>query len=226
MGRTFDATSDVLTLPAGTPTLDGAAAGTVAMWVKPTWAKTDYTSHKFLDVSKDSNNFFRCEKYEDNSMYWGWRYRPASTTFTYRVTVSSGSYTWTQNAWNSIVYTWDDAVSTKQVLYINGSQVGTHTSLAYPNLTAAIRYVGNKIPTSSQDVRGDMAEFVICDYAWSARQIAAYSAKYSPLIMAPNFTCYIPLLGGLKEWKGIVVTDVGTANGSHPPVIYPFRLAA
>ncbi|MGV3723012.1 MAG: LamG domain-containing protein [Actinomycetota bacterium] len=219
MARSYTATSHRIT--AGTRAIP-RTAGTLAVWWYPTFAQTDGLGHVVFDV-RDSGNIFHLLKNGSNQLSAGWIV--AATE--YKVNVASANYTLNQNAWNSIVLTWDDAANETR-LYLNGTLIGT-TSTLVTWTTTGTRYIGNSSGLAN-DARGRLAELVICDRIWSSGERAAFDAGVLPYRIGATDS-YYSLGGGDTDepdlsGNGNTGTVTGPTRGDHAPVLpisVPFR---
>lgn len=212
MSYEFDAATDYIS--AGTRSMP-TAAGTLALWVRPTWAQTDGVNHFYFNQTTDTNNYFQFLKWSDNNVYVGWK--AAGTD--YRVVVTT--YTQNQNAWNVWVVTWDDTANTT-IARLNGTQVGSNSSLATVSLTGTTRFLGSYDTAASfNDVRGRLAEVAIWNVVLSASQIAAVEARISPFrVAAQSLENYWPMRGNAVD-LGLNPTNLtlnSVAVADHAPI--------
>jgi hypothetical protein len=202
---------------AGTRALP-TTAGTLALWWYPEFSQADGLNHSAFYVETTTNtNFFYVNKHAagfGNRLGAGW----TTSGLDCRVLVLPASYTLVQNAWNSLILTWDASGS---FLYLNGTLIG---SAAAPgtHTTTAVRYLGNS-PGAATPGSGRLAEVVICDRVWSARERAAYDAGVLPRRIGPVYD-YWPLWGGDSSEQdlsgsGDTGTLTGTTKANHAPVL-------
>ena len=218
MAATFTNTAHYIS--AGTGAMP-QSLGTFAAWVYPTWAQGDNTRHVLFDVrSADANSLFILIKHSDNGFRAGWQ---VSST-DYRIDAAAGSYTLNQNAWNSIVYTWDDTLD-DDYLYINGVLEASSTStLATFDTTGRPKYLGN-YAGGALDWRGRIAELAIWPRVLTTAERAIYDAGFCPLLIpGGKGSFYWPLIRGLGDrWGGNTGTASGATVATHAPIIYPKR---
>ena len=205
---------------AGTGSISGSL-GTFAAWVYPTWAQGDNTTHVLFDVrSADGGSIFHLLKHSSNLFRAGW----TASGSDYRIDAAAGSYTLNQNAWNSIIYTWDNILD-DDFLYINGVLEASSTaSLATWDTTGRVKYIGN-YDAAALDWRGRIAELAIWPRVLTAGERAIYDAGFCPLLVpGGKGTFYWPLIRGLGDrWGGNTGTASGATVADHAPIIYPKR---
>jgi hypothetical protein len=182
--------------------------------------QTDGVDHVIFDVRNNGSNVFQIYKSSASILYGGWITAGSDR----RVSVVSGSYTLNQNAWNSLVLTWDTG-SGNAFLYLNNVQIGTMSAVTTFTSTAT-RYIGN-FSGLSLDARGAAAEVTICDRVWSANERTAYHAGILPHALGA-VDGYWPLWGGDSSEQdlssnGNTGTVTGAVRFNHPPV-QPFGI--
>lgn len=217
MSALFDATTEYIAL--------GSAAmpqslGTFAAWVKPSWAQSDGVTHVLFDVRNGATSVFHLLKHSSNVFRAGW----VSSGNDYRIDAAAGSYTLTQNAWNSIVYTWDDTLN-DDFLYINGTLEASSTaSLETWDTSGRTKYLGN-YDAASLDWRGEIAEVAIWPRVLTAAERAIFDGRFVPPLVPGGYgDHWWPLVRELGDpWGGSTGSATGATVGSHPPVVYGGR---
>jgi|SRR5581483_2911716 len=170
MSRSFTSTSHLIAC--GTTAIP--TTGSIVFRFYPTWASNDSTAHAFIDQGSGTSQF-SWQKYSDNSYYVGW-YTP--TTSDKRVI--TGTYSQTQNDWNTQALTWGSGTTT---FYINAVVTGTPTTGAtIPDLTGGgyTRTIGN-YQAGGADCRSRMADVAIFNVVLTAAEVSAFHKGISPL---------------------------------------------
>lgn len=190
------------------------AVGTLALWWYPEFAQTDGINHSAFYVENSANTFFYLQKHASgfsNRLAAGWQ----NGGVDYRVTTTT--YTLNQNAWNSLILTWDGSGTN---LFLNSTLVASGVAPVTFTSTAT-RYIGNN-PVFGNPAQGRIAEVVICDRVWSAQERAAFDAGMLPRRIGA-VDGYWPLWGGDTSEQdlssnGNTGTVTGTTRANHAPV--------
>ena len=216
MAATFTNTAHYIS--AGTTAIP-QAAGTFAAWVYPTWAQGDGVTHVLFDVRNTGADIFHLLKHSDNGFRAGW----TSSSTDYRIVAAAGTYTLNQNAWNSIIYTWDDTEN-DDYLYINGVLEASSADTLVTFGSTGAKIIGN-YNGATLDWRGRIAELAIWPRVLTTAERAIYDAGFCPLLIpGGKGTFYWPLIRGLGDrWGGNTGTASGATVATHAPIIYPKR---
>lgn len=122
----------------------GQTVGSISFRFKPYWDSLDGLVHGFFGSFLDGGNFFRMEKYLNDTWYVGWY--TASTD--YRLTPTAASMRVTTGTWYSVVYTWNDTTNASAV-YLNGASKATGSSLVTFTPNQALVVGAYDVPTTS-----------------------------------------------------------------------------
>lgn len=220
MGRQFNSTSDRLLAT----TFTMPTTGSLSLWLYPTWAQTDSVDHWLYSIADATlANYMHIIKYSDNVIYAGWN---AGST-DYRASVSSGSYTLNQNAWNNFILTWDDTANETR-LYLNGTEIATNTSsLATFDTSSQTLILGNiRSDITAIDLASDLAEVAVWSRVLNSGERATLQAS-PPSAVTTNLEHYWPLLSDLVDAQGSEnLTDENTGAGGHPSFGNPYNYYA
>lgn len=188
MSRLFTSTSDIITQgTAAVPT-----TGSLVVRLYPTWASNDSADHGIIDLKNaGATDGVMIQKYSDNNLYMGWYH---SSDFTNASRVIASTYTLNQNAWNSFAITWTSGSTL--TAYLNGSVLGTKSSITTSDTSGGTRSIGNYAATGG-DCRGRLADYAIFNVVLTAAEVLAYHKGVSPLDLRAGTspTDYLPLVG-------------------------------
>ena len=203
--------------------------GSLALWVKPTWAQTDGASHNFFCV-RDSGATYQFVVFKnggDNKLYCGWqdisgandtRVNPASTSLL------------TQNAWNHIVLTWTAGGTT--TLYINGTSAGTHGSTFTTNTAGVQQTIGTlangSIPLAGFSAGAAIAEVAVWSVVLAGSEVTTLynsgsNGALASEVQNASLVSYLPIWGVHDPEPDMVSgspsgTIVGTTKAAHAPM--------
>lgn len=219
MARLFNSTSDKISLN----TTSTGANGSIGCWFYPTWDQNDSTEHDWYD-QRSGSDAFTFTKHSDNKLYVGW----IAGGVDYRVILSTGSYVINQNQWNHICFTWDDTTNASE-LFLNGSSVGTKSTLATTTLTGT-RTIGNQA-ASVTNASMRIAEFAVWSQALALADVAQMARGASPFLANPRYLIdYLPLVGRdspePNRTSGPAGTVTGTSQAEHCRVYYSVSVAS
>lgn len=128
----------------------------------------------------------------------------------------------TINTWENVCGVYSATNSRK--VYLNGGSTGTDTTSLTPSGISHI-YVGATSSASSiiKPFNGALADLAIWSIALNDSEIAALNKGLSPLLIRPtSLVFYAPIIRGLNDFRGGILTNVNTATAfAHPRLILP-----
>jgi hypothetical protein len=193
-----------------------ASAGTIALWLMPSWNSGDSAGHNLFDhdSAHDAPGF---QKFSDNNIYCG---------FTGQRIVVSDAGLFTSGTWAHWALTWSNAAG--QTLYKNGVSVGTNT-LTFGSYGAGLAIGSLVSPTTVPATNTTFAEYAYWSAILDAAELSALVKGYSPLLIRPaSQQLYYPLIGRTSPEIELISGLSGTVQGTvtaaaHPRIIMPSR---
>lgn len=192
--------------------------GSVACWIYPLNLQSDALSYVYFAVQTDASNLFKLEKISDARFVAGW-YSNAD----YRVFVPAGTYTFTQNAWNLVVCTWDDTAN-QSILYINNTLAGSPAAALVTHSTTGAKTIGNATAPDVNNSNCRVAEVAIWNRVLTSTERGNLNSFSPANVAAPSgLVDYLPLIGDTSPEPnlagGTVGTVTGTTQAAHPPMV-------
>jgi hypothetical protein len=213
MSRLFNALTDNITF--GTVALP--TTGTLALWLYPLFPQSDPNGHTYVYVYQDDNNIFEVKWYA-GELGVGW----TSVATNYRVI--AGSPTMSQDAWNLVLFTWDDTANLS-VLYLNNAEIGSNGSLATFSTAGVSRALGSSVFQDNPTAR--LAEFALWTRVVTSTERGDLNTFHRAIDAAPSgLVDYLPISptspGDSPEPNlagGTGGTVTGTTWAAHPPML-------
>ena len=136
-----------------------------------------------------------------------------------------GATAFTQDVWYHTGGTYD---GTTRHVYVNGaSEANSGTVSGNLDLTDEVFTIGNRNGTKDRGWYGEIAEFAIWNRGLTAAEAAILAKAYSPLFIPNGLIHYWPLIraNSTPAFNELInletLADNGTADASHPRIIYP-----
>lgn len=200
--------------------------GTIGMWFYPTWSHTDGTERSLFDVrNAGSNNYFTINKFSTGSTYTGW----LTSGVDYRIVTTSGSATFTQNAWNWVAYSWETtSMSEKSRVTMNSYQNASDlTTVTTWNTSGRDVQIGN-LSGGDKPATASVAELAIWNRVVpQADLLSIYTGRLSPSYFLSGLQLYIPMIRPIIDRINKLstsISSVGTVSvADHCPVCFPYR---
>lgn len=191
--------------------------GTVVILVKPNWSSGDSATHPLWFFKGSSSGEFSFQKFSDNKVYIGW-YGAAD----HRVVVNDTGL-FTAGTWASHIFTWTDAGDDARY-YVENVEVGSRTSTVTTFSLGNISVGNYDASVGSANANADLAEFAFWSVRLDEAERKALKNGYSPILIRPtSLQAYFPLVRGVNDVRGMVLTVSGPAVADHSRVILSLR---
>lgn len=202
-----------------------ATTGTIGMWFYPTWSHTDGTERSLFDVrNAGSNNYFTINKFSSNSTYTGW----LTSGVDYRIVTTSGTASFTQNAWNWVAYSWETtSMSEKSRVTMNSYQNAVDgVTVTTWNTSGRDVQIGN-LSGGDKPATARIAELAIWNRVVpQADLLSIYNSRLSPRYYLQGLQLYIPMIRSIVDRVNKLSASISTTGtvsvADHCPVIYPY----
>lgn len=201
-----------------TPFAIPQAAGTFAVRFYPFWDTSDSTLRYLFRAHLSSGGTYVFDVVTDaTTWYVGW-----FSNAEYRITFLRSASGHTANAWNTLVYRWDDTANTSEV-FVNGTSKGTGSTLVtWDTSTATTMRIGNVQGGSpANSFYGRLADIGFYDVAWDDAQVAAFNAGYEGPTITKQFG-QMRMVGNTPDATGTMRLSADFANvtfdSPHPPI--------
>ena len=208
----------------GTLTTAMNTAGTIALWVNPSWSAGDGLSHAFCSWGGDfiTTRILEFQRRPDNKIYVGWNKAGGPDE---RISLVDTGY-FTSGTWDHHAFTY---TTTQCDYWFNGvSQISSITASTSSATTSLfIGKMNNIISVYAAD--SSIAEVARWDNVLLADEIVSLAKGYSPALINPaQLVDYIPIIGrfdpeiNLLDANTLALTNA-PPNDVHPRMIYARR---
>ena len=212
MSRLFDTNTDEFLQ--GTDDLP--ATGTLSLWWYPSFAQGDGAIHFAYYSHLNGSNTFTLNKDQFANLICGW----ITGGVNHRIFVATANYTLNQNAWNSIIFTWDDTANTEK-FYLNGTEIGSKSTLSTWTGTIVKRIGNDNVGDKSAD--GRLAEITVFDRVLNAPERTYLDNGGLPRRLLP--IDHLQLRGDDDLEPNSIsgredATNFGTVKADHAPIAF------
>lgn len=218
MAYEFSGSSQYLYLTTPTSLVQGATGLTLSFWLY-----LDNTNAEYKPLSQWNGNFAQSTfltavdsdgklgllvTQADENNYSGQRLSSAMS----------------ETAWVQCVLTW--AATATHAIYLNGASQGLENWLAQGTVNAisssgSTPELGIGSAADGGELDGRMAEVAVWTRAVTASEALALGKGFSPAFFPQNRVFYAPLVRGIQNLSGPILTNNNATVIEHPRVIYP-----